>query len=133
MTNNQQQRSYTIWVVSIIATVFGLMTIKSGGSVLFIDGEARVAAGNYVPFVLWFNFLAGFLYVTTAIGLWLQRKWSAKLAILLAVTTLIVFVLFGIHIFNGGDFETRTVVAMTLRSSIWTAIAIYSWFRFLRH
>ncbi|WP_425478346.1 hypothetical protein [Stenotrophomonas pictorum] len=51
-----------IWmrVVSLIAIGFGLMTIWEGGAVLFVDGAARQAAGHYVPFVLWFNFLAGF-------------------------------------------------------------------------
>ena len=52
-----------IWPAIFIAIVFGIMTIKSGGAVLFTDGEARLAAGDYVSFVLWFNFLAGFLYV----------------------------------------------------------------------
>ena len=53
------------WVkaASIVAIVFGLMTIISGGSVLFIE-SARRAAGDYVPFVLWFNFLAGFMNLT---------------------------------------------------------------------
>lgn len=132
MTADKQQRPYIIWFVSVIAALFGLMTIKSGGAVLFVEGEARNAAGNYVPFVLWFNFLAGFVYITAAIGIVLQQKWAAHLAILLAASTLIVFALFGIQIFNGNEYETRTVAAMTLRSSIWTAIATYTWFRFLR-
>ncbi len=32
---------------------------------------ARVAAGNFVPFVVWFNFLAGFVYVAAGVELWL--------------------------------------------------------------
>ncbi|MEO7200530.1 MAG: hypothetical protein ABIY56_10000, partial [Dokdonella sp.] len=49
-----------VWirVISAIAIAFGLLTIKEGGAVLFFDGAGREAAGNYVPFVLWFNFLA---------------------------------------------------------------------------
>ena len=46
-------------VIAVIAIAFGLLTLKSGGAVLFIDGAGRVAAGNYVPFVLWSNFLLG--------------------------------------------------------------------------
>lgn len=30
-----------------------------GGQVPFGGGAARVAAGDYSPFVVWFNFLAG--------------------------------------------------------------------------
>ena len=46
-----RKRPIWVWVTVIIAVVFGVMTIKSGGSVLFINGEARLAAGNYVDFV----------------------------------------------------------------------------------
>jgi len=118
------KRPTWVWITSIVAVVFGLMTIKSGGSVLFIDGEARRAAGNYVDFVLWFNFCAGFFYVATGIGIWLEKAWAPAAAITIAALTLLVFAAFGIHVFYSGDYEQRTVVAMTLRSVIWIAIAI---------
>ena len=108
------------------------MTIKSGGEVLFIDGEARLAAGHYVPFVLWFNFFAGFVYIVAAIALWKMRPWSAWLSLLLAAATLVVFAAFGLHILNGGEYEMRTVVAMSLRSVVWVVIAAYAWHRLLR-
>ena len=126
-------RTIGIWVFSLLAGIFGLLTIKSGGSVLFIDGEARLAAGNYVPFVLWFNFCAGFLYILAAIALWLMRTWSAWLSLLLAISTLLIFAILGLHILNGGEYETRTVIAMTLRSGIWTMIAFFTWNHFLRN
>lgn len=129
------QRSAGIWVFSILACGFGLLTIKSGGAVLFFDGEARQAAGNYVPFVLWFNFLAGFLYVITGIVLWSMHprisRWSAWLSVLLAGSTLFIFAAFGLHIINGGAYEIRTVMAMTLRSGIWIVIAAFTWYRFM--
>ncbi len=56
MTLMKLDRSIGVWIMTVIAVVFGLLTIKSGGSVLFVDGIAREDAGNYVPFVLWFNF-----------------------------------------------------------------------------
>src|SRR4030066_2473466 len=113
------------WVtpVSFFGMFFGLVSLKEGGSVLFFEGAAREAAGNYVPFVLWFNFSAGFAYIAAGIGLWGMKRWSAYLSILIAVSTLIVFTAFGVHVFQGGAFEWRTVIAMSLRSSIWLAIA----------
>jgi hypothetical protein len=54
--------------------VFGLLTIKSGGAVLFFDGPARVDDGNYAPFVLWFNFFAGFVYIIASAGLFMQKN-----------------------------------------------------------
>jgi hypothetical protein len=123
------KRPVWIWIVAIVAVLFGLMTIKSGGSVLFIDGEARRAAGNYVDFVLWFNFTAGFFYVATGIGIWLKKAWAPAAAIALATLTLLVFGAFGIHVFNGGGYEQRTVVAMSLRTLVWVTIAVISWRR----
>ena len=127
------QRSIAIWVFSLLAFVFGLLTLKSGGSVLFFDGEARQAAGNYVPFVLWFNFLAGFIYLVTAISLWLMRPWAAWLSLLLAGSTLVIFTALGLYILNGGEYEMRTVAAMALRSGVWLVISVFTWRRFLQH
>jgi len=104
--------------------LFGLVTLKAGGSVLFLE-SARQAAGNYVPFVVWFNFLAGFLYGIAGVGIWQRRIWSAKLSLAIALLALLVFVAFAVHVAGGGSYEMRTVGALTLRSSVWVAIAFY--------
>jgi hypothetical protein len=122
-----KHRSLWTWVISLIATAFGLLTIKEGGTVLFVDGAARTAAGDYVPFVLWFNFIAGFAYVVAGIGLWLQQRWAAGLAITIAVATVLTFAAFGLHIYSGGAFESRTLMAMSLRSMVWIIIAVVAW------
>jgi hypothetical protein len=114
-------------LMSSIAIIFGLVTIKAGGMVLFAEGEAHQAAGDYVSFVLWFNFLAGFAYVTAGIGLWLQRSWAALLAMLIAVFTFLIFIALGVHIYSGGAYEMRTVAAMSMRSIIWMGIALITY------
>jgi hypothetical protein len=123
MASASGDRPRWLTAVSIFAILFGLMTLKEGGAVLFIDGAARRAAGNYVPFVLWFNFTAGFLYIAAGIGLWWMRPWSARLAVLITMLTLLVFAAFGLHVVSGGAYELRTVWAMTLRSTVWLAIS----------
>jgi hypothetical protein len=107
---------------AIVAIVFGVATIRAGGSVLFGDGTQ--AAGNVVGFVLWFNFVAGFAYVVAGFGLWLRHRWSAQLALAFAAATVLVFGAFGIHVAAGGAFEARTAWAMTLRSAVWVLIAL---------
>ena len=126
------KRPVWVRVTSVIAVVFGVMTIKFGGDVLFINGEARLAAGNYVTFVLWFNFLAGFFYIATGIGIWLKKVWSQAAAITLAALTLLVFGAFGIHILMGGEYEQRTVIAMSIRTLVWLTIAVTCWQRSAR-
>ncbi|TVO76795.1 hypothetical protein [Sedimenticola selenatireducens] len=122
----------SIWIVSIIAIVFGLLTIKSGGSVLFFEGAARENAGHYVPFVLWFNFVIGFVYLIAGAGLFMVQRWSVWLSIVIALATLVVFGLLGLHILNDGLFEFRTVGAMTLRTAVWTVISIISYRNIIR-
>ncbi|MDP2762243.1 MAG: hypothetical protein Q8O64_17900 [Sideroxyarcus sp.] len=119
-----QQRKPRVWVISLVAIGFGLLTIKSGGAVLFGDEAARAAAGNYMPFVLWFNFVAGFAYVVAGAGLWLQQRWAVWLAVAIATTTALTFATFGAYVYSGGAYEQRTVIAMTLRTLIWIVIAI---------
>lgn len=118
---------FLISAVSLIAIGFGLLTIKEGGAVLFGDGAARTAAGNYVPFVLWFNFLAGFAYVIAGAGLWLRRRWAVWLALVLAGATAAVFAAFGVHIYSGGAYELRTVIAMSVRTLVWATISVITW------
>lgn len=124
---NSEKRPLYLWVMATVAIAFGALTIKSGGSVLFFDGEARAAAGNYVAFVLWFNFLAGFAYILVGVGLFLRKTCAVKLAIAIAAATLAVFAAFGVYVLNGGAFEMRTVIAMSLRSMVWVTIALLAW------
>lgn len=106
----------------MVAVVFGLLTIREGGTVLFGSDAARAAVGRYVPFVVWFNFFAGFAYVVAGIALWLRRSWASGLALAIAIATLAVFAAFGAHVAAGGGYEMRTVYALTLRSGVWLAI-----------
>ncbi|MCK5263530.1 MAG: hypothetical protein KAJ92_07570 [Gammaproteobacteria bacterium] len=128
MSNEQFKRPIAFRVISIVAILFGMLTIKSGGMVLFTEGEAHQAAGDYVPFVLWFNFLAGFVYIVAGLGFWFGKNWAIGLAVAIALATLLVFVAFGIHVLMGGSYEVRTVMAMSLRSMVWITIAVVAYF-----
>ena len=123
-----------IWLrlVAVVAVAFGLLTLKEGGTILYGDEAVRRAAGNYVPFVLWFNFLAGFAYVIAGAGLWMQQRWGAWLAVIIVAATTLVFVAFGAHVVSGGAYEKRTVIAMSLRTLVWAVIAAIAWWRLAR-
>lgn len=122
-----QVRRFSIRAISVIAIGFGLLTLKEGGTVLFGGEAARAAAGHYVPYVLWFNFLAGFAYVAAGAGLWLRQRWAVWLAAAIALATAIMFAVLGVHIASGGAYEQRTVIAMSMRTLVWTVIAIIAW------
>ncbi|TNC95227.1 MAG: hypothetical protein FD121_1444 [Gallionellaceae bacterium] len=123
MTTLKQPRGWLISSLAIVAILFGLMTIKEGGAVLLGDEAAVAAAGNYVPFVLWFNFLSGFAYIAAGVGLWLQQRWAVWLAVAIAAAIAITFAAFGMHINSGGAYEQRTLIAMSMRTAVWFVIA----------
>jgi len=116
---------FALYIVAAVALAFGVATILSGGQVLFGPESAREAAGHYIPFVVWFNFLAGFVYVAAAIGLATRQPWAAFLALVIAGATSLVFFYFVLFVLTGVPFESRTVGAMTLRIALWAGIA---WF-----
>ena len=110
--------------LAIAAIAFGVLTVFSGGRALFGGMEARAELGDIVPFVLWFNFLAGFVYVLAGVALLQTKRWAAPMALLLAVSTVLVFAAFAVHIVAGGAFEARTVGALSLRSLFWVVVAL---------
>jgi len=91
--------SWPLRVAAGVAIVFGLLTIVSGGRALFGGPAAEAAVGDAIPFVLWFNFLSGFVYVLAGIGIALGRRWPVMLSIGLAAAIAAVFALFGIYVF----------------------------------
>jgi hypothetical protein len=114
------------WAIAaaLVAILFGIITLIVGGKTLFGGVEGRAAAGHIVPFVLWFNFLAGFAYIVAGLGLFLWKRWAARLSVAIALATVLVFIAFGSHIIVGGAFEMRTLGAMVIRSAVWLVIAI---------
>lgn len=99
----------------------------SGGAVLFSGEEAERAAGAYVGFVLWFNFLISFAYIAAGFGLWFQQRWAVLLAALIATATVLVFAAFGLHVASGAAYEMRTVAAMSFRLGVWLLISLIAY------
>ena len=123
---NFMNANRTVNWMAIAAIVFGVMTVLTGGRALFGSLESRADFGNVVPFVLWFNFLAGFVYIVAGAGLLLCRRWAVYTSLFVAISTILVFVAFGVHVIGGGSFEMRTIGALTIRSFFWIAVTIVS-------
>lgn len=104
------------------ALIFGIMTLFSAGSVLFGPERARDLAGDIVPFVVWFNFAAGFFYIIAAIGMWLTLDWAPRLSLIIALATGFAALAFVLYINSGKAFEMRTVGALILRTGFWAGI-----------
>lgn len=111
------ERPRILTVAAIIAVLFGILTLISGGRALMAPGA------GVVPFVLWFNWIAGFAYIAAGVGLWRGASWAAWLAGAIALATAAVFLGFLWHVAQGGAWMGRTMGAMGLRLAVWTAIA----------
>jgi hypothetical protein len=110
-------------VLGAVAIIFGLLSIYSGGQVLFGAAAVRTEAGKIVPAIVWSNFLSGFVYVVSGVQLMRWRRSGALIAIGLAAALVLVAALFSFHVVAGGLFEIRTVMAMLLRLSFWCLVA----------
>jgi hypothetical protein len=107
-----------------VAVVFGALTLFSGGMALFGGEAAKAAAGNAEPWVLWFNFLSGAVYIAAGIGIWIGAHWGTILTRALAVALVALFAAFLWRVFSGGVYEMRTVGAMVLRTGFWIGMAV---------
>lgn len=114
-----EHQSRTLRIAGGIAMGFGLLTLVSGGTTLL----GGLDMGAVVPFVLWFNTLAGLAYVVAGIGLWRGWRWAVPLSLAIFAASLLVFAGFGLHAARGGAFEIRTIFAMALRCAVWGVIA----------
>lgn len=108
----------TIKILAVFIAIFGLLTLRSGGSVIWFE-EARIAAGDILMEIVWFNFLAGFLYVVGAWGLWKGHPWVLRFSLVLFIAYLVMFSYLLVHVSQGGPYETRTLIAMTFRTLLW--------------
>ncbi len=126
MTNPAQQTdkpTVMLRIIAILAVVFGIMTLVSGGNVIFGPEIAREQAGDYVPIIVTLIFASGFLYIVAGAGIWMGRDWAYKASLLITLATVFIALIFVGHIISGGDFEMRTVGALTLRTAIWLGIS----------
>lgn len=112
----------------VAAILFGIATVVSGGNAILGLHGILESGEKIVPFVLYFNFLAGFTYIITGIGLILRSRWAPAFAVAVAIATVIVFAGFGVWILQGGAYEMRTLIAMSLRMAFWCIVSIVALF-----
>lgn len=116
------------YLIAIVLAGFGLLTLFLSGSVIFNLFGIRAKEGNYVPFVVWANFISSILYLVAAYGLLKIKKWSVWLLVISAVILVAAFTGLKIHISEGGLYEGKTVNAMIFRMGLTILLALASYF-----
>lgn len=121
--SSKPRLSLALKALAVFGLIFGIVTLFSGGNVLFGPKSAQAAAGNYFPFVVWFNFLAGFVYIITAACILRRNIMALPLSMLIATCTAITAIAFAQFVSQGVNFEMRTVGALAIRTGFWSVVA----------
>lgn len=111
----------------IILIAFGLLTLFLSSSVIFDLFGIREKEGNYVPFIVWANFISSILYLIAAVA-WIKKMKVTNT--LLGISTAILalgFIGLLIHVNAGGLHETKTIGAMVFRTVLTLLFTIISY------
>ena len=93
-------------------------------SVLFDWFGIRAKEGNYVPGIVWANFVCGILYLIAAYGILKNQTWAKFPLIISMIILVFAYIGLFIHINNDGLYETKTMGAMAFRIGV-TAIFLF--------
>jgi hypothetical protein len=121
-------KNYILKTIAVIITIFSILTLFMSTSVIFDLFQIREKEGNYVMFVVITNFVAGFMYLFTAYGIFKEKIWTTKVLLIAIIILIIGFIGLLIHANSGGIYETKTIGAMIFRITITSAFAGLSWF-----
>ena len=64
--------------IALFIGIFGVITLYLSASVIFDLFGMREKQGDYVLFVIFANFICGFLYIIGSLGLLKQKAWTKK-------------------------------------------------------
>ncbi|HZH86775.1 MAG TPA: hypothetical protein VFD77_05620 [Brumimicrobium sp.] len=113
-----------------ILLVFGILSLFLSTSVIFDLFGIREMEGNYVPLIVWANFIVSFLYIAAAYGYFMEKKWVVTLLGLASALFIVAFIYLIFHINEGGIYEKKTVGAMVFRTFMTLTFTFIPYFTF---
>ena len=114
------------YLIATLLGAFGLLTLFMSASVLFDLFEIRAKQGQYVPFVVWANFVCSILYLLAAYGILVAHKWTTAVLSISSLILVGTFIGLLVHVNAGGLYETRTIGAMIFRITITLSFTVYA-------
>lgn len=121
-------KSKIIKISAVIILLFACITIFMSTSVIFNLFGIREKEGNYVFFVVFVNFIAGFIYLVAAYGLFNRKWWATKILLFITVMLIVCLVCLLVYVYSGGIYEHKTITAMLFRIAITGLFSGVSWF-----
>lgn len=104
--------------IATALSAFALLTLFLSSSVLFDWFGIRAKEGNYVPFIVWANFICSIFYFMAVYGFLKFEKWTLMVLIVSILILIIALIGLYFHINAGGLYEIKTIGAMFFRIGI---------------
>ena len=125
-------RRYLIIILAAFLTIVGLVSMFMTFSIIFDLFDVRKQEGNYIPMVVYGNFICSFLYVIAAWYIFKENDLSTIYLIFAVLLLLITYAYMLYHIQSGKPYEMKTVFAMLGRTSLTIVYAAIAWYLFSR-
>lgn len=116
------------YLTIVLLIGFGLLTLFLSSSVIFDWFDIREKEGDYVPFIVWANFISSILYLIAAYGFLKYKKWTTNILGLSVIILILAYIGLFIYIKTGGIYETKTVYAMAFRITVSLVFTVISYF-----
>jgi hypothetical protein len=125
-------RRYLIIILAAVLTIVGVVSMFMTFSVIFDLFDIRKQEGNYIPMVVYGNFICSFLYLIAAWYIYKENDLSTIYLIFSVLLLLVTYAFMLYHIQSGRPYEMRTVFAMLGRTSLTIVYAAIAWYLFSR-
>ena len=129
MPKNVVMKRIIRYIAAFILTAFALLTLYLSSSLIFDLNGVRANEGDYVLSVVWANFICSILYLFAAYGFVKAKKQTIVFLGVAVLVLVVAFILFGIHIYSGEVYMTKTIGAMIFRivvTAIFAAVAYFT-------
>lgn len=114
----------------ILLSAFGILTVFLTSSVLLDLFGIRAKEGNYVPFIVWINLVAGIGYIYSAFLILKSNPRATLILIGTSIIVLIGIIALHFHINSGGVYKMETVYGMRFRLIVTSVFTILSYLIF---
>ena len=118
-----------IYAISIVLIAFAVSTLFMSSSVIFDWFGIREKEGNYVPFIVWTNFIAGFLYLIAAFGFLTSKRWTFWVLAITILLLIIALIFLLVYINGGGVHEMKTPSAMGFRIAMTLIFSVLAYYK----
>lgn len=111
-------KTYLKPTLLFVISVFAALTLFLTTSIFFDLFGVREAEGNFVWGIIWVNFIASWLYISSIYGIVKTKEWAAKPLLYASLLILFGIGYLAFHAFFGGLYELKTFPALAFRGSV---------------